>query len=563
MDVAGIATINILDVNRISPDGVDFGTAQYFIRATGSGTWEWAYVPGLFSVNNILNGFNVSDEGLIVGTAGSITQLDFRGNNVVAFADPQPNGIATVRISDNPDFLTLNVSGISTLAGITTVTGETLFAKQLNVAGVSTFVGLTTFVSDVYIGGNLFVKDDLVFDEFTARNINVTGISTLGIASATTLYVTGVSTFRDRVIFDSTNSIQIPVGTLAQRDPVGVAVTGQIRYNSEYSTFEGFGPGNSWGSLGGVKDVDGNTYIIPESYPGANENILYFYTNGTEKVRITSTGSVAIGTTQPTAKLHVVGDARITGLTSVTNLEISGTVGNGATTGNNGQYLKSTGIGVTWADFPTLRTTGIVTATNNQTSFSFGYNVNFLDVFVNGVKLTGSEYTATNGTSVTLGSPAFENDIVEFVSYNTTSSGGSGGGGGATILDDLSDVVLSLPPAAGETLTYNGSNWVNDYTVTASTSTTSQTAIHTLSASTYRSVEYTIQATQGTNYHVTKILCIHDGTLAYPTEYGIVYTNTSLATFDVDVSGGNMRLLVTPASSSSTTYKIKFTAIKV
>jgi len=38
---------------------------------------------------------------------------------------------------------TLNVSGVSTFAGITTVTGTTLFAKQLNVSGVST-VGIVT-----------------------------------------------------------------------------------------------------------------------------------------------------------------------------------------------------------------------------------------------------------------------------------------------------------------------------------------------------------------------------------------------------------------------------------
>ena len=184
-------------------------------------------------------------------------------------------------------------------------------------------------------------------------------------------------------------------------------------------------------------------------------------------------------------------------------------------------------------------------------------------MFINGVKLTGSEYTAVNGNSITLGSPAFVNDIVEFVSYNTTSVGGGGGGGGATIIDDLTDVNLSLPLSAGENLSYDGTYWVNDYTVTATTSTVSQTSIHTLSASSYRSVEYMIQATRGTNYHVTKILAIHDGSLAYPSEYGIIYTNGSLGNFDVDISGGNMRLLVTPTSSSSTTYKIKFTAIKI
>jgi hypothetical protein len=240
----------------------------------------------------------------------------------------------------------------------------------------------------------------------------------------------------------------------------------------------------------------------------------------------------------------------------------SGAISTGTTTGFSGQYLQSTGVGVTWATFPTLRSTQTNVATNGQTTFGFGYNVNFLDVFINGVKLTSSEYTATNGSTITLSSPAFANDIVEFISYNTTSVGG-GGGGGATVLDDLTDVNLSLPAAAGENLTYDGSNWVNDYTATASTSSTSQTAIHSLSSSTYRSVEYTIQATQGLKYHLTKILVVHDGLIAYNTEYGTVFTIDSLGTFDVDISGGNIHLLVTPSAAISTNYKIKFTAIKV
>ena len=413
---AGIATINKLDVNQISPDGVDFGGSQYILRATGSGTWEWASVPGIFSVNNILNGFIVYDEGSVVGTAGSITTLDFRGNNIIASANPQPNGIATVRVSDTPTFLNLTVTpGISTLGHINATSA--------------------TFSGNVSIAGTLTYED-------------VTNVDSIGI--------------------------------------------------------------------------------------------------------ITARSDVSIG-----------GGLSVVGVSTLANIVINGTVSTGSTVGASGQYLQSTGVGVTWATFPTLRTTQTNIATAGQTSFSFSYNVNFIDVFINGVKLTGSEYTAVNGNSITLSSPAFVNDIVEFVSYNTTSVGGGGGGGGATIIDDLTDVNLSLPLSAGENLSYDGTYWVNDYTVTATTSTVSQTSIHTLSASSYRSVEYMIQATRGTNYHVTKILAIHDGSLAYPSEYGIIYKNGSLGNFDVDISGGNMRLLVTPTSSSSTTYKIKFTAIKI
>jgi len=431
---AGIATINKLDVNQISPDGVDFGGSQYILRSTGSGTWEWASVPGIFSVNNILNGFIVYDEGSIVGTAGSITTLDFRGNNIIASANPQPNGIATVRVSDTPTFLNLTVTpGISTLGHINATSA--------------------TFSGNVSIAGTLTYED-------------VTNVDSIGIITA--------------------------------RSDV---------------------------SIGGGLSVVGV---------------------------VTTRSSVIVG-----AGLSVVG------VSTFNAVVLNGTVSTGSTVGASGQYLQSTGVGVTWTTFPTLRTTQTNVATAGQLSFSFAYNINFLDVFVNGVKLTTSEYIAVNGNSITLNSPAFANDIVEFVSYNTTSTGGSGGGGGATIIDDLSDVNLSLPPAVGENLTYDGTYWVNDYTVTATTSTVSQTSIHTLSASSYRSIEYMIQATQGSNYHVTKVLAIHDGSLAYPTEYGTLYTNGSLGTFDVDISGGNMRLLVTPTSSSSTSYKIKFTAIKI
>ena len=87
------------------------------------------------------------------------------------------------------------VSSISGSAGGKAVTAENVIGgiasvRELYVSGISTFVGVSTFKSDVYIDGDLIVGDDLKFDEFTARNGNVTGITTLF-----NLNVTGVSTF--------------------------------------------------------------------------------------------------------------------------------------------------------------------------------------------------------------------------------------------------------------------------------------------------------------------------------------------------------------------------------
>ena len=77
------------------------------------------------------------------------------------------------------------VSSISGSAGGSAVTAENVIGgiasvTSLNVSGLSTFVGVATFKNNVYIDGDLYISDDLVFDEFTVRNGNITGILTVG-----------------------------------------------------------------------------------------------------------------------------------------------------------------------------------------------------------------------------------------------------------------------------------------------------------------------------------------------------------------------------------------------
>lgn len=95
----------------------------------------------------------------------------------------------------------------------------------------------------------------------------------------------------------------------------------------------------------------------------------------------------------------------------------------------------------------------------------------------------------------------------------------------------------------------------------ATTTTTSATSIKTVSSTDYRSVKYVIQATEGTNYMVTEILAIHDGSNVSYTEYGTVVVGTAPASYDVDINSGNIRLTATPASSSSTVFRVRSTAL--
>jgi len=111
-------------------------------------------------------------------------------------------------------------------------------------------------------------------------------------------------------------------------------------------------------------------------------------------------------------------------------------------------------------------------------------------------------------------------------------------------------------------LTLNGNTLYGSHTIM--TNSTSIVGIHSeLSILDYRTVEYTIQATQGNNFQTVKIISLHDGTIAYNSEYANIFNNSELADFDIDISGGNIRLHVIPTSSATTTYKINFISTKI
>jgi len=87
------------------------------------------------------------------------------------------------------------------------------------------------------------------------------------------------------VSVNSTQSIKIPVGATGDR-PTGTA--GMIRFNTSLTRYEGHN-GTAWVRLDGIEDADGNTKITAELTPGANDNTIRFYTDGTQVADLTST----------------------------------------------------------------------------------------------------------------------------------------------------------------------------------------------------------------------------------------------------------------------------------
>jgi len=88
----------------------------------------------------------------------------------------------------------MNVSGVSTFAGITTVTGTTLFAKQLNVSGVvtaSSFVGDGSQLTGITASGsNVIIRDSGTLVG-TAGTIDFGDNLTVSAVSAGVVTVTG------------------------------------------------------------------------------------------------------------------------------------------------------------------------------------------------------------------------------------------------------------------------------------------------------------------------------------------------------------------------------------
>ena len=90
-------------------------------------------------------------------------------------------------------------------------------------------------------------------------------------------------------IISSTSALRLPAGNSSERP--STAVTGQVRYNSTTTQFEGYSSG-AWQGLGGVIDTDQNTYIIAQptsnlSVPASQQaDTLYFVTGGAYQGKI-------------------------------------------------------------------------------------------------------------------------------------------------------------------------------------------------------------------------------------------------------------------------------------
>ncbi len=155
---------------------------------------------------------------------------------------------------------------------------------------------------------------------------------------------------------------------------------------------------------------------------------------------------VGIGTTVPIYTLHVNGgigatSLYVSGISTVKNLVLGGSVSAGGTTGKARFYLTSTGAGVTWSS---LTKNSIFTeAFAGQTTFNLNYQLNTVEVYINGVRLAPNEFEAIDGTTVVLYAPCFGGEIVEILANDVVPLADVGIG----ISVSYNDVLVNAPAA--------------------------------------------------------------------------------------------------------------------
>ena len=95
----------------------------------------------------------------------------------------------------------------------------------------------------------------------------------------------------------ATSALKIPVGTNAERPSVPKA--GQIRYNTSTKQFEGCGDSGTWQGLGGIIDVDQDTFILAETSPDEDNDQIQIFTASAERMKVDACGNIQMMNSNP------------------------------------------------------------------------------------------------------------------------------------------------------------------------------------------------------------------------------------------------------------------------
>ncbi len=450
------------------------GSATFTANQSGASTFTVTSNATSANTNNAI----VSRNGAGGFVAGVVTATTFSGNlqNTLTL-NTSGTGLSGSTTFNNSGASTFTVTSNATSAN----TNSTIVARNGAggfVAGIvtATFVGnLTGNLNSTGVNTATTISGTTAtYTNISGTNLNYTGISTVTNVRSTTLNNTGVGTI---------TTLNSTTGTITNLNVTGVTTTARLNvgtggtiFTTTTGGFVGINstiPGSTLAVGGTITELFNGTYwnIVSQADVGygASQIPLNQYLGqlafldeyspsglrrtggGFDDVVVNANGFVGIATTNPTSQLHIIGNGLVSGVITASNFFRGSTpvitgIGIGSTSINPGSGAITNRIGFGFTDISIVgggvsvvgygntlvvdfngisktRTVNTFTATQGQTTFTVSYVPGFVDVYLNGVFLTTTEFTATNGTSVILGVGANAGDILNIITYQSVVAG--------------------------------------------------------------------------------------------------------------------------------------------
>ena len=239
-------------------------------------------------------------------------------------------------------------------------------------------------------------------------------------------------------------------------------------------------------------------------------------------------GNAGIGTTNPIAKLDVRGDVYISGVVTASSFSGNASSADYATNSGVATYAGSSGI----ATYAT--NAGIATYSDSS-----------------GI----ATYASSSGIATYASSSGISTEVSGGIASVTqlSVSGVSTFTGIATFTQI--GISTTNPKTNFQTERYTIKTGFGTYTASAGISTDIDS--FTISSNDFRTSEYTLHFEYNSNIQSQKVLVMQNGTTAYAQEYAIMYQPNQIVSVGATISGGDLKLQVTPeiGVNGLTTYR--------
>jgi hypothetical protein len=554
------------------------GVQNTFIHtgATTSGTTKTLYlgtggVAGSFA--NILIGANTS------GANGNTTLF---GPNVVVSAANTAQ--TSFRVIGSTDAISTG-TGTMTVAGGVGITGN-VYSSGVYESVVSTTTRLfdsANLVMNSLITSNAASANSVINTNISANVATLRGEITANAASANAVINANISanvaTLRGEITANaaSANSvintnISANVATLRGEITANAASANSVinsRITSNIATV------NTFAQAAFDRANSSLTSAVTSLTANSNTRITQSATTGVVTFDLATIGTITPGSyTYPSIQVDAYGrTTTISSQTPVTTItsNSSSRITQSATSGAVLFDLATSGVTAGTYGSATLIPTitvddrGRVTSASNN---SISTTINLVANTGSGTVSGGGTLTVngTNSISTTVSSGTYTITNNGILSFNTRT-------GAVTLTSSDVTTALGYTPVnkAGDTISGNftgitnlGANTVthshSDRTTrTFVTASTSQVAVDNFSSTSYRSAKYYVQMTSGSSYHVIELSLVHNGTTVFLSQYGEIFTGTSLGTFDASITGSTLSLFLTAANSITTVKLIRDT----